>query len=125
MLNGIRNLFENIRKSRELRAFKDFDKMYEETEYDKLLHRLPTTNLISAILSISVCANSGVKGFTDVICTHDRNRTYRYVSEYFYEEDSFVFSMLFKNPLREMPLYINHPRDEIRVIALWRLSINK
>ncbi len=125
MLNGLRDLFENIRRYRELITFKNFDKMYDEAEYDKLLHKLTPTNIIFCILSISVCAKSGEKSITNVTYSRDRKRKFKYMSEYFYEEEPLIFKMMFKRSLKEMPLHINHPRGSIRIIALWRLSINK
>jgi hypothetical protein len=87
--------------------------VYTKEEYGDLVEATPSYNFIN---SINFFLSQG-HAFND---PSSRNLQEHLTSEY-----PVISVILYRIPLRHIPLYINHESDLIKAIALWRLRISK
>lgn len=89
--------------------FRDLDIMYQNAPDAMNMTELRIK------LSIAEACYKGLKDADDVFWYYHEKRKDETLKK--------VYDLMFKTPLKLMPLYVNHPY--IDIIAIWRLKINK
>lgn len=127
MFTFINNLLKNlVIKLIGMEYYKNLDYQYTNKKYRQLLDRLPSLCVVRSLI-VAILLSNRKNDALKILLQHTVNRDvrYQYVSLYLYLTEDMAFGILYVTPLKQIPLYLNHKREDIRSIAKWRLDIGR